>query len=192
MSIVTPASETKEMTVEEFLALPEDGISKELIRGYLRERGMTIRNRFHSRVEANIVGELRTWLKDRPKPRGEIVCGEAGFRLRGTKDSVVGIDVAYVSAELVAASGPEDRIFNGPPVLAVEILSPSDTQEDIVEMIQLYLEAGVVVWVVDTDFQLVRIHRSGAIPVTLNRTQEISGEPELPGLRVPVAAFFED
>ncbi|MDR3633145.1 MAG: Uma2 family endonuclease [Isosphaeraceae bacterium] len=192
MSVAPATSAPKEMSVEEFLALPDDGVSRELIRGQLKERGMTIRNRFHCDVEVNIAFELENWLRGQPKPRGKIVSGEAGFRLRGTRDSVVGIDVAFASAELVMASGPEDRIFNGPPVLAVEILSPSDTQEDIVEMIQLYLEAGVVVWVVDTDFPLVRIHRPGQIPVTLNRTQEIAGDPELAGLRIPVAAFFED
>lgn len=192
MSIAVAEPEPKEMTVEEFLALPENGVSRELIRGRLRERGMTIRNRFHSDVEVNVAFQLESWLRGRPKPRGKIVGGEAGFRLHGTKDSVVGIDVAYASADLVAASGPKDRVFNGPPVLAVEILSPSDTQEDIVEMVQLYLEAGVVVWIVDADFQLVRVHRPGQIPATFDRTQEISGDPELPGLRIPVAAFFED
>jgi Uma2 family endonuclease len=192
MSLVAPAAEAKEMSVEEFLALPDDGISRELIRGRLRERGMTIRNRFHSDVQTNIDYQLESWLRTQPKPRGKIVSGEAGFRLRGTKDSVVGIDVAYASAELVAASRADDRIFNGPPVLAVEILSPSDTQEEIVEMVQLDLEAGVIVWVVELEFRLVRIHRPGQVPVVLNDTQEVVGDPELPGLRIPVAAFFED
>ena len=52
------------MSVEEFLALPDDGIHRELIRGTVREfksdaeepiRGprMTVRNRFHSQIEAN-------------------------------------------------------------------------------------------------------------------------------------------
>ncbi|MBX6312792.1 MAG: Uma2 family endonuclease [Isosphaeraceae bacterium] len=89
---------------------------------------------------------LKLWLDTQPEPRGEVLSGEAGFRLRGTKDSPVGIDVAYASSpELVTATGAEERIYDGPPVLAVEILSPSDTQEEVVEKVDLYLEAGVVV-----------------------------------------------
>src|SRR4051812_16180098 len=74
------------MSVEEFLALPDDGVHRELIRGCVRELGMTARDRFHSRIEANITYYLVDWLKKLPKPRGEVVCGEAGFRLKGTRD----------------------------------------------------------------------------------------------------------
>jgi hypothetical protein len=62
MSAAVSPPEKRTMTAEEFLALPEDGIDRELIRGELRERGMTYRNRFHSKVEANIVFELKLWL----------------------------------------------------------------------------------------------------------------------------------
>ena len=88
------------MTAEEFLALPEDGIHRELIRGVVRvfdeqqEGGLTVRNRFHCKVEGRAVQHLNNWLEDSPKPHGEVLCGEAGFRLKGPEDSVVGIDVA--------------------------------------------------------------------------------------------------
>jgi Uma2 family endonuclease len=189
------------MSVEQFLALPDDGIHRELIKGTVREdrdgmpadeRGgaMTVRNRFHSRIEAKVSYLLVDWLEKQPGPRGEVVCGEAGFRLSGTDDSLVGIDVAVVSAELVAATGPKERLYHGPPVLAVEILSPSDTHEDTVEMVTSYLEAGTVVWVIDPDFETVSVHRPGHEPVTFHRQQELSGEPYLPGFRVSVDALF--
>ena len=63
-----------------------------------------------------------------------MVCGEAGFRLRGTEDSLVGIDVALVSADLSPRRN-RTKGLHGPPSLAVEILSPNDTHEDIVEMV---------------------------------------------------------
>ncbi len=183
-------TEIRILTFEEFLALPEDGISRELIRGELRERGSIIHNRFHAELEATIVMHLGNWLDQQPRPRGEIVSGEAGFRLRGPRDSAVGIDVAYVSAEHCAATPSDQPLFEGPPVLAVEILSPSDTHEDVVEKVGLYLEAGVVVWVADPDFQRVSVHRPGHPPETFNIRQELSGEPYLPGFRVPVADLF--
>ena len=72
--------------LEEFLEIPEDGISRELIRGELRERGMTIRNRFHCKISTNLAKSLGNWLDGRPEPRGEILTGDAGFRLKGTRD----------------------------------------------------------------------------------------------------------
>jgi Uma2 family endonuclease len=139
------------MSVEEFLTLPEDGIHRELIKGKVREerddltlgergRRAAVRNRFHSRLVIRSGQLLANWMDLQPEPRGEVVGGEAGFWLKGTKESLVGIDVAVVSAELVAATGPKDRLFHGPPVLAVEVLSPSDTHEDTVEMVTYYLE----------------------------------------------------
>lgn len=192
MSVAVSPPEKKQMTVEEFLALPDDGISRELIRGLLKERGMTVRNRFHSKAEALIVKLLGNWLDGLPEPRGEIVCGEAGFRLRGPTDTVVGIDVAYASAALVAATDPSQKIFDGPPALAVEILSPSDTHEEVIDKIKLYHEAGVVVWEVDPDLRVVRVHRPGREAEMFTQSQELTTEPELPGFRAAVARIFGD
>jgi Uma2 family endonuclease len=184
-------SEPRFMTVEEFLALPDDGVHRELIRGVVRENEMTYRNRFHASTETKIAQFLANWSDERPEPRGEVVDGEAGFRLRGTKESLVGIDVAYVSPELLAATGPKQAIFDGPPVLAVEILSPSDQNDDVLEKIETYLDAGVaVVWEVEPRLRTVRVHRPGQDPVMFNASQELTAEPELPGFRVPVARLF--
>ena len=62
MSIADTAPPAEAMTAEEFLALPDDGIDRELIRGELRERAMTVRNRFHSSTEARIAHVLDNWL----------------------------------------------------------------------------------------------------------------------------------
>src|SRR4051812_6386351 len=187
---VSTAISTPPMTTEEMLALPEDGLDRELIRGQLREKPMTRRNRRHCRTESRTVTILEIWLEPQPEPRGEVVSGEAGFRLSRDPDSTVGIDVAYVSAE-VASREPDAAYFEGPPVLAVEILSPSDTQEDIDEKVELYLETGVaLVWVVNPRFRTVTVYRKGADPVMFSGTQELTAEPHLPGFRVPVSRLF--
>jgi Uma2 family endonuclease len=190
-----------EISVEEFLAIPDDGVHRELIRGKVREerdnltleqrrRPVTGRNRFHSRIVIRIGHLLANWMDSQPEPRGEVVGGEAGFWLKGTKESLVGIDVAVVSAELVASTGPAEKVFHGPPVLAIEILSPRDAHEDIVDMVSLYLEAGTVVWVVDPDFETVAVHQPGRESQTFHQHQELSGETYLPGFRVIVSALF--
>ena len=57
----------------------------------------------------------------------------------------------------MAAQAPDDTfLIDGPPVLAVEILSPKDKHEEVVEKINAYLESGVaLVWIVDPDLRTV-------------------------------------
>jgi Uma2 family endonuclease len=186
----TLAADSPPMTVEEFLALPENGVHRELIQGRVREMGMTVRNRIHSRIEARIVQKLLNWLDLQPQPRGEVVCGEAGFRLKGTKESLVGIDVALVSHELIARTEKREAMYDGPPILAVEILSPSDKHEDTVDTVASYLEVGTVVWVVDPDFQTVTVCRPGEHPRTCNIDDELQADADLPGFRVRVAELL--
>lgn len=189
---VTTSSPPKTMTAEELMALPEDGIRREIIRGQLRERPMTTRNWRHSELEARLARMLGNWLEEQSRPRGKILCGEVGFRLRREPETLVGIDVAYASAELAARTNKSVAFCDGPPVLAVEILSPSDKHEDIVEKVRLYPEVGTVVWVVDPDFETVCIHRPGQLSETFNTQRELAAEPYLPGFRLAVAELFAE
>jgi Uma2 family endonuclease len=192
MSAVAPPP--KLMTTEEFLALPDDGVERWLSRGILRENrenDMTRRNRSHSISEGRVTSVLGAWLATQPEPRGEVACGEVGFRLRTNPDTTVGIDVAYVSAAQVSAPPTGTTMFDGPPVLAVEVLSPNDRYEDTMDKVDDYLSCGVpLVWVVDTRRRTVTVYRPGAEPELFNRTHTLSGDPELPGFSTPVSAYF--
>jgi Uma2 family endonuclease len=140
---------------------------------------------------ARVTKFLANWVDQQPEPRGEVLCGEAGVRLRRDPDSAVGVDVVYVSAEVMARQTDDTTLIEGVPVLAVEILSPNDTQEEIEEKIDDYLSAGVpLVWVINPHRRTVQILRPGVEPEFVNARQELSGEPHLPGFRVPVAQLF--
>lgn len=186
---------TKLMTTEEFLALPDDGIERYLIDGRLHEvneEPMTYRNRWHSRAESEIVYHLKHWQKQRPKPRGEVYSGEAGCRLHRDPDTIMGIDVVYVSADLAVQESDETTLIDGVPILAVEILSPHTKIEKILEKVKAFLKAGVaLVWVVDPYFQTISVYRPDAPPKMFNTDDELTGEPHLPGFRVPVTQLFE-
>jgi Uma2 family endonuclease len=184
------------MTTEELLALPDDGVERWLIRGQLREKSppgtsMTVRNRWHSRIMVRVAHVLENWRERQPEPRGAVLCGEAGCRLRRDPDTTVGIDVVYISPELAAQESDETSLIDGVPLLVVEILSPSDTQEQIDEKIDGYLQAGVaLVWVIDPHDRTVTIYRPGQEPEFVNVRQELSGDPHLPGFHVPAAHLF--
>lgn len=189
---MSTATAPRLMTHAEFIALPDDGMERNLIRGVVLEKPMTRRNRFHSKTEATIACYLRNWVMTLPEPRGDILSGEAGVYLARDPDTTVGIDVAYVSAETVAAQTDETTMLDGVPVLAVEIQSPNDTVEETKAKVKEYLAAGVKqVWIVDPDFRFVRVHRPGHEPEFFTVDDELTAEPDLPGFRVPVAQLFE-
>ncbi len=179
------------MTVEEFLALPDDGVERMLIDGVVRELGTTVRNWQHSAILMKLGMWLNLWLRDRPGPHGRVVGGEAGFRL--TSGTTVGIDAAYASPELAAATPTPQALFNGSPTLAVEILSPSDRQEDIDDKVAAYLASDVPhVWVVQPRFRTITAYGPSAEPRLFTVHDEIDAEPDLPGFRLPVASLFQD
>ncbi len=180
------------MTLDEFEALVDDPqVDRELLNGRLVERPMTWRNRWHSEVEVNVAAALKGWV-DTTNPRaGKVYCGEVGCRLP-TVNSLVGIDVAFFSADTVAAQ-PENRsVLVGPPVLAVEILSAREAVEDLYEKVSLYLKAGAsLVWLVDPRFRTVTVHRSDAKPRMLVEGDVLTEESFLPGFQCAVSALFE-
>ena len=182
----------KRMTIAEFLALPDDGVDRMLIEGELWETGMTARNRLHGKRAARITTKLTLWSDTQPFPRGEVTVGDTGFRLERTPESLVGPDVAYASPQLIAETPEESAFYDGPPVLAVEILSPSDRVEDIAIKVDKYLQVGTAVWEVNPRYQTVMVHRPGEVIAVYNRTHELIGDPYLPGFRVAVADFFAD
>lgn len=192
MRVAPSSSPARILTADELMALPEDGIRREIIRGELREQPSQPHTRKHSSVAAKLACILCNWLDEQPETtRGRVLSGDAGFRLLRDPETLVGIDVAYASAELVARTDEALAFYDGPPVLAVEILSPSDQHKDIVEKVGLYLEVGSVVWLVDPDFRIVTVHQPGQEPEAFNARQELSGEPYLPGFRIAVRRLFE-
>lgn len=177
--------------MEELLSIPDNGFDRWLIAGEVRERAMPTRNRFHSRIMTATSTELELWNREQPPLRGEVLTGDAGVRLHRDPDTVFAIDVVYVSAELLAKQTTSTMI-DGVPTLAVEILSPSDVQEDIEEKIDALLHAGVpLVWIINPHRGTVVVHRPDAEPELFNLRQELLGEPHLPGLRLPVQRLFE-
>jgi len=181
----------KPMTLDEFLALPDDGVERWLINGELREKPVTKRNRFHSKIMAVVSKILGNWLDGQPMPHGEILCGEAGILLDRDPNCTAGVDVAYISPDLAASQTDDTTLIEGVPSLVVEILSPSDTQKEIDEKIDMYVAVGVPhVWIIDPHDRTVLVHRPDHLPRLFNVNDEIAAEPQLPGFRVMVSRIF--
>lgn len=193
-AVETPPPAERFYTTADLLAMPDDGVERWLIRGRLFEkRGdeMTKRNRAHAALTARISQLIGNWIDEQPEPRGEVYDGEAGVYLRRNPDTCVGIDVVYAGPGVVASQTDETTMIDGIPTLVVEILSPSNTEEEVNAKTDEYLAVGVpLVWIVDPHLQTVTVLRPGRPPEMVNTTQTLSADPELPGFTVPVARIF--
>ena len=185
----------KLMTSEEFESLPDDGVERWIIRGKLyenRDTDMTRRNRYHASTEWLISGQLHAWWLNQPQPRGMFAAGEVGIRLSTNPVVIVGADIAYFSNTVALANPKNSQLFDGAPILAVEILSPYDKIQDILDKTNAYLDNGTeLVWIVDPYNQTVAIHRLNTPVVTFNNTHKLENLPELPGFSVDVADLFQ-
>ncbi|HET6574019.1 MAG TPA: Uma2 family endonuclease [Fimbriiglobus sp.] len=184
---------TPPITSEQLFAMPGGSkMERWLIRGELRERRMTKRNPNHAGATAAVTILLGSWLQGRPKPRGRVYNGDVYFRLRTDPETNVGVDVAYADAELVAATPKKAKFLDGHPVLAVEVLSPHDKNQEIAEKVEEYLACGVkLVWVIDPFPETVTVYRPDRQPELFNVGDTLTAEPHLPGLAISVADIFE-
>ena len=180
------------MTTDELLALPDDdGFDRWLIRGELREKPMTRRNRFHSRLTSRLCHILEDWIDNQPEPRGGVFAGEAGCRLARDPDTTVGIDVVYLNWDQMVKLTNDTTIIDGAPTLAIEILSPTNTVDEIEDKLKLYLESGIsLIWVVNPYSRTVTAHQPDCPPELFNLRHELTAPKQLPGFRVLVADLF--
>jgi len=104
-------------------------------------------------------------------------------------------DVAFVSYERWPQQRPvpHAEAWEVVPNLVVEVISPSDKGNDILDKIAEYFRMGVeCVWVIFIFQKLVYIYESPTQVRILTHADELYGEPVLPHFRLPLATLFED
>jgi|JI10StandDraft_1071094.scaffolds.fasta_scaffold536698_2 Uma2 family endonuclease len=179
------ATARKLITAEEFFLMPESRWC-ELVYGEL--------------VPMAPVGESHGFRAGRVYLALELFCErtsagrvliETGYRLSLDPDLVRAPDVSFIRRDRIQGP-PADGYREGPPDLAVEVLSPGDTATEINEKINEYLDFGTTeVWIVDPRQKQVQVHRKGGA-VTLRGDDVLEGQGPLAGFSVPVSRFFID
>jgi Uma2 family endonuclease len=103
-------------------------------------------------------------------------------------------DVAFVSYQRFPREQeipPEDIAWDVVPDLAVEVFSPNDPGEEVMEMVGEYFRAGVrMVWVVYPRFAYVLAFESLTQVRGLTRSDTLDGGTVLPGFSLPLANLF--
>jgi Uma2 family endonuclease len=102
-------------------------------------------------------------------------------------------DVAFVSyPRWPEPAVPRASAWDVVPDLAVEVVSPTNSAEEIDEKIVDYFAAGVrLVWVLYPNSGRVYVCKSAKHIDVLERTEELDGSDVLPGFRLPIQSLFD-
>lgn len=175
-------------TDEAFAALPDRGQRYEIIKGVLCDVGNS--GMEHGNLGMYLGGSLEIY--SRSHQLGAVCDSSTAFSLAsGSKRSS---DVAFVAkARLRGMKRLPKGFFVGAPDLAVEILSPSNTVEEIHEKLVEYFENGCrLVWVVHPDERYVLVYRSLQPDRLLKLNDALDSEDLLPGFTLPLADLFAE
>ncbi len=101
-------------------------------------------------------------------------------------------DISFISRErLPGGKPPRDPIPGLAPNLAIEVLSRSNTEEEMSRKLDDYFEVGVeLVWYFDPRKRTVKVFKSPEKCVVLKGSQTLTGGTVLPGFKVKVADIF--
>jgi len=173
------------LTIEAYQLLPaDDGYRDELVRGRLVREPRP--GHEHGRVQSNVVAALHAYVREHEL--GYVIV-ESGFVLTETPPTVRGPDVAFVSREMYGDARP-DGFAEFSPDLAVEVVSPSNSAEDIMEKVVDYFDAGSrEVWVLYPSRRQVVQYTSRSEARILSEGEDLAST-SLPGFRISLSEFF--
>jgi Uma2 family endonuclease len=148
---------------------------------------------YAGRVASRLTGEMNTLLVN--QPLGEVVV-ETLFDLGLPGGQNRRPDVAFVSFQ----RWPKGRrqpleadAWSVVPNLGIEIVSPHNYVEELLEKIADYFRAGVEqVWVVYPRLQLVHVYESWTRIHVRTDKDELEGGTILPGFRLAVSSLFPE
>jgi Uma2 family endonuclease len=157
----------------------------ELVDGVLIEKTMGFE-------ESWLAHQIGVFLSNFAKPRKLGLVTGADGTIKLVPGLVRIPDVAFFSCErLKGRMPPYPPIPHLVPDLAVEVLSESNTEEEMEEKLRDYLKAGVrLVWYVDPQAHTVKVHAPRKRARTLRLGQRLDGGAVLEGFSVTLKELF--
>lgn len=120
-----------------------------------------------------------------------LVVVETGIVLSEDPATVRGPDVSFTHIDRLGADRPPEGFLRVAPDLAIEVISPSESADQMWQKVVQYLEAGVrLVWVVHARTRTVTEYRSADVIRLLHEHDELRAEDILPGFAFPLRELF--
>ncbi len=167
---------------EQFIALPENANRDfEFIEGKIVE---VVSNNFSSKIGGLFL--IKIGVHVLASDLGDVTGADGGYMVMGERYIP---DVGFISR----AKQPEPcyLAYNPlPPDLVIEVLSPTNDEEEIRIKIVNYLLAGAVVWLVDPFKKYVQVFVPNQSPQTLGIDGVLDGGSVLPGFKLAVKDIF--
>lgn len=176
------------MTSDEFLALPEDGRHYELIEGELVLNPAPVPR--HQWIIGNVYYALRSYFESHGGGRAYLSPVDVVL----SSENVLEPDIVVLTADRMSLVGPKN--LQGPPDIAIEVLSEGSRRKDEVTKKRLYERFGVdEYWIADPETETIKVYRRAGD--TFDRAIETSTEaggvitsPVLPGFALDVNYIF--
>jgi Uma2 family endonuclease len=181
-------AELRPLTRDDLLAMPDDGNRYEIINGELIVTPAPLAR--HQRVLLRLTLLLHSYLAEHGG--GELFIAPLDIVL-GPND-VVEPDLLIIASEQGRVRGTEN-FFDGPPVLVIEIISPSSQRTDLVKKMALYARSGVPeYWTVDPQRQelTIRVLTTGTYVSAVHDAEGWIASEALAGLRISPSEIFAD
>jgi Uma2 family endonuclease len=174
------------ISAEELFLMPNPGRC-ELVRGELIK--IVPAGSEHGGIITEFTLLLGNFVKS--EKLGKIFGAETGFIIHRNPDTVRAPDVAFVRADRLPPKLPRG-FFDGPPDLAVEVLSPGDRAGEVQAKIHDWLAAGCrSVWIVDPENKSVTLHKSDRDITVLHASDTLTDAEILPGFAVVIGEIFQ-
>jgi Uma2 family endonuclease len=175
------------VTAGDFLRIPNGAYRLELVEGELRK--ISPAGGLHGYLSIEIGSRLSDAVK-----RGQLGCvlgAETGFRIARDPDTVLAPDVSFIRQDRLRVIGLPQEFFPEAPALVVEVVSPSDTAEEVDDKIRRWFAAGVeVAWVVYPSGRSVTVYHGLNDIRVLTQDDTLDGGNLVPGFNCRVGDLF--
>ena len=173
-------------TVEDLLALPDDGKRYELINGEIVDMGTASRK--HTILGTWLAGMIFVYLRTN-KIGGQLGGPDGTYILDAANTRVP--DVSYLTPASAARIPVGSVFFPFAPDLAIEIKSQSNTHGEMRQIARLYIRSGTqVVWTINYEDKIAHVYRPGQTAIELGEEDALNGGDILPGFTLSLAELF--
>ena len=175
------------LTAEELLRLSTTGCRYELVRGELFE--MPPAGGRHGNVAMQIGTLLNTHVCANQLGYG--FAAETGFILQRNPDTVRAPDASFVAKDRLPMGDVPAGFLEVAPDLAVEVVSPSDSDREVQDKVEDWLRAGTrLVWVIYPTTCSAKVCRSLEEFQELSEDDSLDGGDVLPGFACMIRELF--
>lgn len=187
----------RDLTVADYLRLVDHPDLRdrriELVDGRLVEKGEPphmVSNKRNSELAVEISSLIRNANAEYSPRIGRVTGADGGYVLFDGR--VRQPDVGFIRRE--RAGGDSAVVYHGAPDLAVEVISPSESQTAVLEKVEAYLASGgTLVWTVYADSKMIVAYQQGTdgVVMHIHRVGDTLAAPDvLPNLSIDLAALF--